>query len=73
LVSSFTLQHFRNLLAGPHFPVYLLKARCGGPDHGFTVVLATMAADAIYRLQFPGRKLIQRVILITYAFQTSCF
>jgi ABC-type glycerol-3-phosphate transport system permease component len=33
-----------------------------------TVVLATLAAYGLYRLRFPGRNFVFRIILVTYAF-----
>lgn len=66
---SFTLQHYRNLLAASNFLTYMKNstfiALC---TMLFTVVIASMAAYAIYRLDFPGRTLISRAILVTYAF-----
>ena len=33
-----------------------------------TVVLSTLAAYGLYRIKFPGRQAIFRIILVTYAF-----
>jgi ABC-type glycerol-3-phosphate transport system permease component len=66
---SFTLQHYQKLLSGSVFPSYLLNsAIIATLTMAFTVVLSVMAAYAIYRLEFPGRSLLQKVILVTYAF-----
>lgn len=66
---SFTLQHYDNLLASSPFLRYLLNSLFVAlGTMVITVVLSTMAAYGLYRLRFPGRRLLFRVILITYAF-----
>jgi ABC-type glycerol-3-phosphate transport system permease component len=66
---SFTLQHYDKLFASSDFPGYLLNSTVvAGNTMLITVVLSTMAAYGIYRLRFPGRQLMFRVILITYVF-----
>jgi ABC-type glycerol-3-phosphate transport system permease component len=39
-----------------------------GGTMAITVILSTLAAYGLYRLRFPGRKVLFRIILITYAF-----
>jgi len=66
---SFTLQHYSKLFSDSPFPTYLgnsLIVAIG--TMGITVVLSTLAAYGLYRMRFPGRKILFRVILITYAF-----
>lgn len=66
---SFTLQHYDKLFASSDFPGYLLNSTVVAVNTMLiTVVLSTMAAYGIYRLRFPGRQLMFRVILITYVF-----
>ena len=66
---SFTLQHYQKLFASSDFPTYLLNSFIVAfLTMAFTVVIASMAAYAIYRLDFPGRAWISRLILVTYAF-----
>lgn len=66
---SFTLQHYHNLFAGSNFPQYLLNSTIVAIlTMFFTVLLTVMASYAIYRLEFPGRSLLQKIILVTYAF-----
>ncbi len=66
---SFTLQHYDSLLASSPFLRYLLNSLFVAlGTMVITVVLSTMAAYGLYRLRFPGRRLLFRVILITYAF-----
>lgn len=67
--NSFTLQHYHNLFARSNFPQYLLNSTIVALlTMVFTVLLTVMASYAIYRLEFPGRSLLQKVILVTYAF-----
>jgi ABC-type glycerol-3-phosphate transport system permease component len=66
---TFTLQHYSKLLRDSEFPTYLgnsLIVAVG--TMAITVVLSTLAAYGLYRLRFPGRKLLFRIILLTYAF-----
>ena len=71
LPQSFTLQHYQKLLASSDFPTYLLNSFIVAfLTMVFTVLISSMAAYAIYRLEFPGRLLISRLILMTYAFPT---
>ncbi len=66
---SFTTQHYDNLLGSSPFLSYMgnsLLVALGTMI--ITVILSTLAAYGLYRLRFPGRRLLFRVILITYAF-----
>lgn len=66
---SFTLQHYDKLFASSDFPRYLANSTVvAGNTMILTVVLATMAAYGIYRLRFPGRRVMFQVILVTYVF-----
>lgn len=69
LPQSFTTEHYDKLLRNSDFPTYLgnsLIVAIG--TMVITVVLSTLAAYGLYRLRFPGRKMLFRIILITYAF-----
>lgn len=66
---SFTLKHFTDLFAASNYPRYLLNSTLVATlTMAFTVILATMAAYSIYRLRFPGRNLISKLLLSAYAF-----
>lgn len=66
---SFTLQHYQKLLQTSAFPVYFLNSTLVAAASAFvTVVLATMAGYAFFRLEFRGRELIYRLVMIAYAF-----
>jgi|AMZC01.1.fsa_nt_AMZC01005349.1_3 ABC-type glycerol-3-phosphate transport system permease component len=66
---SFTLEHYDKLLNHSPFPTYLRNSLIVALGTMIiTVVLATLAAYGLYRLRFPGRQMMFRVILITYAF-----
>jgi ABC-type glycerol-3-phosphate transport system permease component len=66
---SFTLEHYAKLFSSSPFPQFLMNSIVVAVlTMAFTVVLASAAAYALYRLRFPGRDLLFRVILITYAF-----
>lgn len=69
LPQSFTLQHYDKLLNHSPFPTYLRNSLIVAVGTMvITVVLATLAAYGLYRLRFPGRQMLFRVILVTYAF-----
>lgn len=69
LPQSFTLQHYDKLLNHSPFPTYLRNSLIVALGTMIiTVVLATLAAYGLYRLRFPGRQMLFRVILVTYAF-----
>ncbi len=66
---SFTTEHYHKLLGESEFPTYLrnsLTVALG--TMVITVILSTLAAYGLYRLRFPGRQVLFRIILITYAF-----
>jgi len=66
---SFTLQHYDKLLNSSAFPTYLVNSvLVSVGTMVITVVLATLAAYGLYRLRFPGRGVVFRIILVTYAF-----
>lgn len=66
---SFTLQHYEKLLRSSAYPTYLWNSILVAlGTMGITVVLSTLAAYGLYRVKFPGRQVIFRVILVTYAF-----
>ena len=69
LPQSFTAEHYDKLINESEFPTYMrnsLTVAVG--TMVITVILSTLAAYGLYRLRFPGRKMLFRIILITYAF-----
>lgn len=68
---SFTLQHFDKLLQSTDFPAYLVNSLLVALFSTLlTVALALPAAYAFFRMEFPGRAALYRIILIAYAFPT---
>jgi multiple sugar transport system permease protein len=66
---SFTTQHYEKLFNASQFPTYLRNSLIvAAGTMIITVVLSTLAAYGLYRMRFPGRKMLFRIILITYAF-----
>mgnify|MGYP001811648558 CR=1 FL=1 len=66
---SFTLEHYQKLLRSSAFPIYMRNSVLVALGTTIiTVVLATLAAYGLYRLRFPGRDFVFRIILVTYAF-----
>jgi ABC-type glycerol-3-phosphate transport system permease component len=66
---SFTLQHYAKLLRSSAYPTYLWNSMLVAlGTMAITVVLSTLAAYGLYRVKFPGRQAIFRIILVTYAF-----
>lgn len=66
---SFTLQHYDKLLRSSDYPTYLRNSILVALwTMIITVVLSTLAAYGLYRIKFPGRQVIFRIILATYAF-----
>ncbi|BCH21980.1 sugar ABC transporter permease [Mesorhizobium sp. L-8-10] len=66
---SFTLQHFEKLLQSSDFPTYLVNSLLVALfSTAVTVLLALPAAYAFFRMEFPGRNALYRVILLAYAF-----
>lgn len=66
---SFTTQHFEKLLQSSAFPTYLVNSIAVALfSTAVTVVLALPAAYAFFRMEFPGRNALYRMILLAYAF-----
>jgi multiple sugar transport system permease protein len=66
---SFTLQHFTKLFSASDYPVYLVNsAIVAAGSTAVTLLLAMPAAYAFFRMDFPGRRIAYRVILLAYAF-----
>lgn len=66
---SFTLQHFEKLLQSSDFSTYLVNSFVVALfSTAVTVLLALPAAYAFFRMEFPGRNALYRVILLAYAF-----
>lgn len=66
---SFTLQHYAKLLQTSDFPVYFLNSVLVSAISAFvTIVLATLAGYAFFRLVFPGRDFLYRLVMVAYAF-----
>ncbi|MGI6854705.1 carbohydrate ABC transporter permease [Mesorhizobium sp. 1B3] len=66
---SFTTQHFQKLLQFTDFPAYLVNSLAVALFSTLvTVVLALPAAYAFFRMEFPGRNALYRLILLAYAF-----
>jgi multiple sugar transport system permease protein len=69
LPQSFTTQHYEKLLNETQFPTYLRNSLVVAVGTMIiTVILSTLAAYGLYRMRFPGRKMLFRIILVTYAF-----
>lgn len=66
---SFTLQHFEKLIGGSDYPLYMVNSLIvAGLSTLITLTLAVPAAYAFFRLAFPGRETLYRIILLAYAF-----
>ncbi len=66
---SFTMQHYDKLLGSSDFPTYLLNSIIvAALTMTITVLLSTSASYGLYRVRFPGRDMLFKVILITYVF-----
>ncbi len=66
---SFTWQHYEKLFQSSAFPTYLLNSVVVAlATMLICVLLSTLAAYGLYRLNLPGRDFLFRIILITYAF-----
>jgi ABC-type glycerol-3-phosphate transport system permease component len=69
LPQTFTLEHYDKLLASSNFPRYMVNSGVVAVlTMVITVALSVMAAYALYRLDFPGRRWLVRLILATYIF-----
>lgn len=65
----FTWQHYEKLLRSSAFPTYLSNSLIvAAGTMAISVTLSTLAAYGLYRLRLPGRDLLFRIILVTYAF-----
>jgi multiple sugar transport system permease protein len=66
---SFTLQHYDKLLNSSSFVRYTANSLLVAlGTTALSVVLAVLAAYAIYELRFPGHRVILRLMLVAYAF-----
>ncbi len=69
---AITFQHYDNLLSSSDYSLYLANsALVSLATMAITVVLSTSAAYGLYRLPFPGRKTLYRLILLAYIFPGS--
>jgi multiple sugar transport system permease protein len=66
---SFTLQHYEKLLQASDFPIYLVNSLVVAFfSTALTIAMALPAAYAFFRMDFPGRAVLYRIILLAYAF-----
>lgn len=66
---SFTLQHYQKLLGTSAFPIYFVNSALVAFFSALvTVLLATLAGYAFFRLEFRGRDFLYRLIMVAYAF-----
>ncbi len=66
---SFTLQHYQNLISHSDYMTYMVNSIVVATFSTLiTLLLAVPAAYAFFRLWFPGREILFRIILIAYAF-----
>jgi multiple sugar transport system permease protein len=66
---SFTLQHYIKLFEASDYPVYLVNSLIVAVSSTvITLLLAIPASYAFFRLEFPGRGMLYRIILLAYAF-----
>lgn len=66
---SFTLQHYEKLLRSSAYGAYLWNSVVVSTlSTVLTILLALPAAYGFYRLKFPGRETLFRLILVGYAF-----
>lgn len=65
----FTRQHYEGLFAASAYPQWLLNsAAVAVATMVLTVTLAALGAYSVYRLRYPGRETVMRVLLVTYVF-----
>ena len=70
--NSITTRHYANLLSSSDYPIYLTNSAVVSlGTMVITVVLSTSAAYGLYRMPFPGRKTLYRLILLAYIFPGS--
>jgi multiple sugar transport system permease protein len=66
---GFTLEHYAKLLAASDFPVYLFNSLAVATlSTLLTLLLAIPAGYAFFRMDFAGREVLYRAILLAYAF-----
>jgi multiple sugar transport system permease protein len=66
---TFTLQNFQKLFASTDYGRYLLNSlMIAFATTLITVPMATLASYAVYRLEFPGRFLLLKLLVGTYVF-----
>lgn len=66
---SFTLEHFEKLLSSSDYITYLINSLVVSSLSAFiTLLLAVPAGYAFFRLEFKGREIYYRIILLAYAF-----
>lgn len=66
---SFTLEHFDKLLSSSDYLTYLINSLAVSSLSAFiTLLLAVPAGYAFFRLEFKGREIYYRIILLAYAF-----
>ena len=66
---SFTLEHFDKLLSSSDYPTYLFNSiMVSSLSALITLLLAIPAGYAFFRLEFKGREIYYRLILLAYAF-----
>lgn len=66
---TFTLQNFQKLFASTDYPRYLLNSLfIALATTLITVPMATLASYAVYRLEFPGRFFLLKLLVGTYVF-----
>lgn len=66
---SFTLDHYIRLVSRSAYSTYVINSVIVALFSTlFTLLIAVPAAYAFFRLQFPGRETLYRIILLAYAF-----
>ncbi|MEM5492457.1 carbohydrate ABC transporter permease [Hoeflea sp. AS16] len=66
---SFTLLHYVKLLSSSDYPTYMINSLVvASVSTLITLALSVPAAYAFFRLRFPGREALYRMILLAYAF-----
>ncbi len=66
---SFTVQHYAGLLTRSAYSTYVVNSLIAAiASTLITLLLAVPAAYAFFRLEFPGRQALYRIILLAYAF-----
>ncbi|MBC2775572.1 carbohydrate ABC transporter permease [Rhizobium sp. AQ_MP] len=66
---SFTLDHYVRLVSRSAYSTYVINSLVvATASTVITILLAVPAAYAFFRLEFPGREALYRIILLAYAF-----